>query len=106
MISIRHTLVLFVALAALPSSAPSQEMDLVRDGQAVAVIVANAPAVPSQGRSKQAKGRGFVCSDSTAAGVLADWIEKMTEVRLPLRRPGPRRMDLRSMWERRRSRRV
>lgn len=84
MISIRHTLALLIALAVLPSPARSQEIDLVRDGQPVAVIVVNAPAVPSQGKNKQAKGRGFVCSDSAAANVLADWIEKITEVRLPV----------------------
>ncbi len=31
-----------------------------------------------------------MCSDSTAAGVLADWIEKMTEVRLPLVAQAPK----------------
>jgi hypothetical protein len=93
MISIRHTLLLLIALAVLPSSAPSQEMELVRDKQAVAVIVvdeAATPAVRNRPGSRQAKGRGFVCSDATAANVLADWIEKITEVRLPLVAQAPK----------------
>ncbi len=87
MMSMCRTLALWVALAALPSSAPSQEMDLVRDGRPVAVIVVNAAAAPAATnpvKGKPVKGRGFVCSDSAAANVLADWIEKITEVRLPI----------------------
>jgi hypothetical protein len=84
MISVRVTATLLMILTQLPSSAPSQEMDLVRDGQAVAVIVVNASPVAGQAKNKQAKGHGFRCSDATAANVLADWIEKITDVRLPV----------------------
>jgi hypothetical protein len=93
MISMCQTLALWVALAVLPSSAPSQEMDLVRDGQAVAVIVIEEAAPPpatSPAKGKPAKGRGFVCSDSAAGGVLADWIEKITGVRLPVAGKAPK----------------
>jgi len=93
MMFIRYTLALLMALAALPSSAPGQEMDLVRDGRAVAAIVvdeAAASTVTNPAKGKPAKGRGFMCSDSAAANVLADWIEKITEVRLPVVAQAPK----------------
>ncbi len=90
MMSMRYTLALLMALAALPSSAPSQEMDLVRDGKTVAVIVVDERMAPGPRKDKPAKGRGLVCSDAAAAGVLADWIEKITELRLPIVAQAPR----------------
>ncbi len=90
MMSVHYTLALLMTLAALPSSAPNQEMNLVRDGQAVAVIVVDGAAVPSQRKGQPAKGRGFVCDDAAAAGVLADWIEKITDLRLPIAAQAPK----------------
>jgi hypothetical protein len=84
MMPVRLTSVLLMTLGVLPSPAQSQETNLVRDGNAVAVIVVNESAAPSQGKSRQTKGRGFVCNDPAAANVLADWIEKITDVRLPI----------------------
>jgi hypothetical protein len=71
-------------LAALSPSAQGRQMDLVRDGTAAAVIVVDPSAAPSQSEGKSTKGRGFVSGDHTAASVLADWIEKITDVRLPV----------------------
>jgi hypothetical protein len=59
-------------------------MNLVRDDNAVAVIVVHepaAPAVANPSKGKQTKRRGgFEGSDRTAVNVLADWIEKITEL--------------------------
>ncbi|MCU0916028.1 MAG: DUF4838 domain-containing protein [Planctomycetes bacterium] len=85
MMSTRLAWTVLAVLAVLAVSARSQEIDLVRDGRAVAVLVVDEAAAPSQGKGRPAKGRsGFACSDLTAAGVLADWIEKITEARLPI----------------------
>jgi len=84
MMSVHVVAALLTILTGSSSSGPGRQMDLVRDGRAVAVIVVNEPAAPSQRKGKPAKGRGFVCSDSAAANVLADWIEKITDVRLPI----------------------
>jgi hypothetical protein len=93
MISVHVTATLLMILTRLPLSVPSQGMDLVQDGRAVAVIVVDETATPTMknpGKGRQAKGRGFVCSDSTAASVLADWIEKITNVRLPVTAEAPK----------------
>ena len=75
----------FVA-AGLPVSGAG--MDIVKDGQAHAVIVIQkaSPGI-EQGRSRKSqatRSRGFACDDQTAANVLADWIEKITDVRLTI----------------------
>ena len=81
-------LVLSMVVGVSGLSAESQGLDIVRDGQAIAVIVrqeAADTAVQGQrnrGRNKPA--RTFEWSDQMAAEVLADWIEKMTDVRLKI----------------------
>jgi len=69
-------------------AAQGQGMDIVRDGQAVAVIVVQkAPESFDQSRIKKSQkrsSRGFECNDPAAAKVLADWIEKITDVRLEI----------------------
>jgi hypothetical protein len=63
-------------------------MDVVKNGHAVAVIVVQDPSENlgrSQGKRAQKSGAGgFQCDDPAAAMALADWIEKMTDVRLKI----------------------
>ncbi len=84
----RVVLVLFSVLAASSSSAKDQGIDIVRDGRAVAVIVQQRAtegiAVNHKKEGRKKRGGGFECNDQTAAEVLADWIEKMTDVRLEI----------------------
>ncbi|MEK7993963.1 MAG: DUF4838 domain-containing protein, partial [Planctomycetota bacterium] len=75
-----------LAIAGLPVS--GEGMHIVKDGQAHAVIVIQKVKLgieQDRGRKSQAAGaRGFVCDDQTAANVLADWIEKIADVRLAI----------------------
>lgn len=77
------------AVAGLPTS--SMGMDIVRDGQAMAaIVVQRAPESIGRSRVKKLQKRrtgGFQCNDLTAAKVLADWIEKITDVRLEVVAP-------------------
>jgi hypothetical protein len=61
-------------------------MDLVKNGEAKAVIVVNDASQnidrSSVTKSRKQRSGGFKCNDLTAATVLADWIEKITNVRL------------------------
>jgi hypothetical protein len=63
-------------------------MNIVKNDQAVAVIIVRKPPgsldqSPSK-KTQEARTGGFQCSDLAAATVLADWIEKMTDVRLEI----------------------
>ncbi len=75
-----------LVIAGLP--ALSAGMDIVKNGEAQAVIVVQKASQPIQerrsGKSQARRPRGFECDDQTAANVLADWIEKMTDVRLEI----------------------
>jgi hypothetical protein len=80
-------------------------IDIVKDGRAVAVIVAaKAGGGLAQGdvrkerllrqrqarpRAGGAKARGFECDDLAAADVLAEWVEKITDVRLEVVNQAP-----------------
>ncbi|MHB9106419.1 MAG: DUF4838 domain-containing protein [Armatimonadota bacterium] len=66
MCALRKAFFGFLSLVMLLSGMPAVAMDIVKDGNAAAVIVANKDDKPGQ----------------QAAGVLADWIAKMTDVRL------------------------
>jgi len=65
----------------------SAGMDLVMDGKTQAVIVVQ-QASESKERSSMKLGKrrtgGFQCNDLTAANVLTDWIEKITDVKLDI----------------------
>lgn len=78
--------VILTSLIVSASSVTGTAIDIVKDGRAVAVIVAEKPGegpAQSQAREQQGrKARGFECDDLTAANVLAEWIEKITDVRL------------------------
>ena len=71
-------------------SLPAQSlgMEIVKNGHAVAVIVVQeSPGSLDRSQTKRAQKRGtggFQCNDPTAAAVLADWIEKMTDVRVKI----------------------
>ena len=56
----------------------SPGMDIVRDGQAMATVV-----VAGESRAERVP-RGFPVNDGAAAQVLTDWIEKITDVELPV----------------------
>jgi hypothetical protein len=71
----------------------SAAMDIVKDGRAIAVIVVD-QTVEGLGQSEvkqQQKriARGFQCNDLAAANVLADWMEKITGVRLEVVNQAP-----------------
>jgi len=63
-------------------STRSQGMDIVRNGRASAVIVVQQAAESPPGRTQKARAAGFDCSDTAAASVLADWIEKISGAKL------------------------
>jgi hypothetical protein len=86
---INHILMMGAALAIAGLPVSGAGMDIVKDGQANAVIVIQQKTSPGieqeRGKTSQAAGsRGFVCDDQTAANVLADWIEKIADVRLAI----------------------
>ena len=82
----RPTLLISLAFAVAGLSAQSQAVDIVKDGQAVAVIVVQkVPESLARSQAKKAQRRkadGFEYDELAAASVLADWIEKITDVRL------------------------
>ena len=59
-------------------------MDLVVDGEAKAVIVVQEASKSIDRSSRKPRTGSFKCTDSAAANVLADWIEKITDVRLDI----------------------
>ena len=69
-------------------SAVVRSMDIIRDGKAVAVIVVKDSSVLAgqvrAGRQRSKRIRGFESGDRAAADVLADWIEKISGVRLKI----------------------
>ena len=82
-ISHRSVICAVFAIVALPTL--SAVMDLVVNGEAKVVIVVK-EAIQNIDRSSAMKSRkqrsgGFKCNDLTAANVLVDWIEKITDVR-------------------------
>ena len=76
------------ALAIIGAPALSVGQDIVKEGQARAVIVVEKASQninqTRRGKSRGARAGSFRCDDQTAANVLADWIEKMTDVRLEI----------------------
>ena len=78
-IPLAKVLLFFAVSVAFSCSANCQGVNIVKNGQAVAVIVSNDAARATVAKGKS---RGFECSDTTAVKVLADWIEKITDVRL------------------------
>lgn len=73
---------LLLACAAAPR-APG--MDVVRGGRPVATIVIDSAATPRPTRSQRRGGP----SDEQAAGVLVDWVRKMTGAELPIAHSAP-----------------
>ena len=87
--SVHVTCILLAIFAVSGSPSKSQGMDIVKDGRAVAVIVASDTPEPlaisrQKERIEEKRVRGFECSDRAAAEVLGAWIEKMTKVRLEI----------------------
>jgi len=83
----RWGLFVILTIPALPGV--SAGMNLVVNGRAQAVIVVQ-DASRNADRGSAAKSRrqrpgGFQCNDRTAAEVLADWIEKISDVRLAIK---------------------
>lgn len=80
--------VICVALAVGGLPGRSLGMDIVKNGHATAVIVVQEPSGSldrSQAKKVLQRGTGgFRCNDPAAAMALADWIEKMTDVRLKI----------------------
>jgi len=80
--SSRVKFMLAVVFAVFGLSTRSRGLDIVRDGQAVVVIVAqrdsDSGAQSQDRRSRNKRAQEFDCSDQMAAEVLVDWIEKMT----------------------------
>ncbi len=64
----------------------AKAIDIVKDGRAVAVIVADKAGEgfsPGGGKDQRRRNtRGFQCNDVASANVLAEWIEKIADVRL------------------------
>jgi hypothetical protein len=60
----------------------AEGIKIVRDGQAQAVIVVHSSGTDAASKSKGQPKSGSAWDDSAAAGVLADWIQKITDVRL------------------------
>jgi len=69
-------------------TAPNMGMDIVKNSDSQAVIVVEKASQnidqTRRGKSRAARADGFRCDDQTAANVLADWIEKITDVRLEI----------------------
>ncbi|MHC4168335.1 MAG: DUF4838 domain-containing protein, partial [Planctomycetota bacterium] len=87
-ISVRLKTVALAVLVLAGSPVYSRSMDIVKDGRAVAVIVVQPPqqdaAQPRSRRAPRRSPRGLDCTDPAAAEVLAEWIEKVSGVRLPV----------------------
>lgn len=76
------------ALVVIGAPALSVGQDIVKEGQARAVIVVQKASQSidqtRRGKSPAARAGGFRCDDRTAGNVLADWLEKVTDVRLEI----------------------
>jgi hypothetical protein len=70
-----------LVIALLASAAPGFAVHLVRNGKPVAVVVAQKP----EGR----RPRGFPGDDRTAADVLVDWVQKITDAELSIAEAAP-----------------
>lgn len=85
---VHPTLLILITFAPAGLWAQNQGMDIVKDGRAVAVIVAQkVPESLARSQAKKTQRRrtdGFKSDDLAAASVLADWIEKITDVRLEI----------------------
>jgi len=78
---LRFTLLAGVLFGA---SAATGEMEIVRDGKAVASIVVRGEGKPAAtGRKRKARSRS-VPGDAMAAETLVQWIRKITDVELPI----------------------
>ena len=86
--SARTILILFTFIMVSSSPAASQRLYIVKDGRAVAVIVkqevTETPAQSQEKKERKKRSAAFECNDQAAAIVLADWIEKITDVRLEI----------------------
>ncbi len=86
MVSVHRKIAALAMLVLVGSPARSLGMDIVRNGRAVAVIVAQPPdkdaAQVRSPRTPRRSPRSFDCTDPGAAGVLVDWIEKISGARL------------------------
>jgi len=107
MMSKRGTVLISISIMVGGLLPVSKAVYIVKDGRAVAVIVADktggGPAqgdvrkepLLTQGQARPsaggAKARGFECDDLAAANVLADWIEKITDARLEVVSQPPKR---------------
>ena len=89
----RGTLLISISIIVGGLPPAGKAIDIVRDGRAVAVIVvAKAGGGLAQGDVRQGqkrKARGFECDDLAAADVLAEWVEKITDVRLEVVNQAP-----------------
>ncbi|MHC4628756.1 MAG: DUF4838 domain-containing protein, partial [Planctomycetota bacterium] len=87
-VSVRLKMVTLAAFVVAALPVQGQSMNIVKDGEAVVVIVVSQDRQGSpQARGRRARGRGsggFECSDPGAARVLTDWIEKMSGARLQI----------------------
>ncbi len=81
--STRVAVAILAAVIVTNSPTMSQGMDIVRDGRAVAVIVVD-KAGEDRKQSQPQRRRASECNDLAAANVLAEWIEKITDVRLEI----------------------
>lgn len=78
---IRLMLVTLLALVVAGTSVRGQSVDIVKDGQAAAVIVVH---TLGGGSVPMKRSGGFECTDLGAADVLADWIENISGARLQI----------------------
>lgn len=86
----------FVLLAALAAWTLCPQvgclgMEIVRDGKAVATIVVagERPTNVPEGKRSPRRKAANLTGDARAAGVLADWINKITDVQLPVAESAP-----------------
>jgi hypothetical protein len=92
----RRTILLLVALPAalmLSLAAGAGAVEIVKDGKAVATVVAasgpEAAETPKVRPGKKAAARREAAGEEAAVKVLVDWIEKFTGVRLPVATQAP-----------------
>ena len=93
-VSVYTAWVLFAVFGVCSSSAKGDGLNIVKNHRAVAVIVRQ-EVVETLTQKQEQKGRkkragGFDCNDQMAARVLADWIEKITDVRLEIVSQAPK----------------
>jgi len=76
------TSVMLAAFIVAGLSNQSHGMDIARNGRATAVIVVQKAAETRSAKPQKRTAAGFDCSDTAAANVLADWIEKISGAKL------------------------